>query len=81
MANRFNKNDRFQKRLTTLRPRVTRSKFKVNRSRGSSVLIGKTNKQTSRQTEITTLYTGLPTKNETLETTVQNLFIYILGSL
>ena len=31
-------------------------------------------KQTNRLREITTLYTGLPTKDDTLKTTVRNLY-------
>ena len=64
-------------------------KFEANRTWGSRVMIGNISKQTNRQKEITIYrcrcrYTGLPTKNETSETIVRNLyclFPYIHGSL
>ena len=47
---------------------VIQLKFEANQSMGSRVMIGQPNKQTDRKEEITTLYTGLPRKIETVKT-------------
>ena len=42
--------------ISVVLPIVTKSKFQANWSKGSLVMIGYTNKQTNKLTEITTLY-------------------------